>query len=112
MTGLTGRERLLRALHQQPVDRIPVAPFIHVNYVKEFFGSHDVDWTIKTPEVYRHFGFDIIHRNCTPAANAFGPDGPDWKIESAVEERGRNTFTSCWGTNRAPLRRIGSRRRG
>ena len=56
MSDMTGRERLLNAFFQQPVDRIPVAPFIHVNYVKEFYGDHDVDWVEKTPEVYRHFG--------------------------------------------------------
>jgi len=94
MKALTSRERLLRLFRHEPVDRIPTAPFIHVNYVKEFFGSHDVDWVTKTPEVYRHFGFDIIHRNCSPAANVFGPDGPNWKVESVVEERGRNTFTT------------------
>jgi hypothetical protein len=53
-------------MNLQTVDRIPVSPFIHVNYVKEFFGTHDVDWVARTPEVYRHFGFDVMHRNCTP----------------------------------------------
>ncbi|NLE44985.1 MAG: hypothetical protein GX620_09720 [Chloroflexi bacterium] len=94
MTGLTGRERLLRALHQQPVDRIPVAPFIHVNYVKEFFGSHDIDWVERTPEVYRHYGFDLVHRNCSAVPDAFGPEGPNWEIEVATEEIGRDQNTT------------------
>jgi len=94
MTELTGRERLLRLFRHEPADRIPVAPFIHVNYVKEFFGSHDVDWVARTPDVYRHFGFDIIHRNCSPDPIVFGPDGPDWKVETRVEERGRGSHTT------------------
>jgi uroporphyrinogen-III decarboxylase len=94
MTELTPRERLLRLFRHEPVDRIPVAPFIHVNYVKEYYGTHDVDWVVETPAVYRHFGFDIIHRNCSQAPNVLGPDGPDWKVESRVEERGRNSFTT------------------
>lgn len=93
MAKLTPRERLLRVFHQQPVDRIPVAPFIHVNYVKEFFGSHDVDWVEKTPEVYRHFGFDIIHRNCTPAYDPFGPSAANWQIEVTRRQEGRDETT-------------------
>lgn len=90
MSQLTGRERLLRVFHQQPVDRIPVAPFIHVNFVKEFYGSHEVDWVARTPEVYRHFGFDIIHRNCTPAPDIYGPSGPDWELEVIRQQNGRD----------------------
>jgi hypothetical protein len=48
------------------VDRVPVAPFIHVNFIKEFFNDNDIDIIEKTIEVYEHFGFDMIHRNCTP----------------------------------------------
>jgi uroporphyrinogen decarboxylase len=90
MPTLTGRERLLRTLHRQPVDRIPVSPFMHINFVKEFYGAHDIDWVEKTPEVYRHFGFDIIHRNCSPAAQALGPSGPDWEVERDTQMNGRD----------------------
>ncbi len=93
MKGLSGKERLWRVLHGQPVDRIPVSPFIHVNYVKEFFGTHDVDWAVQTPEVYRHFGFDLMHRNCTPAHDALGPPGPGWEIEVARRSDGRDETT-------------------
>jgi uroporphyrinogen decarboxylase len=94
MPTLTGRERLLRTLQRQPVDHISVSPFIHINYVKEFYNSHDVDWVEKTPEVYRHFGFDIIHRNCSPAADALGPAGPDWEVEKTVQKNGRDETTT------------------
>jgi uroporphyrinogen-III decarboxylase len=90
---MTGRERLLRVFHQQPVDRVPVAPFIHVNFVKEFFGSHDVDWAARTPEVYRHFGFDLVHRNCTPVYEAFGPAGAEWQMEAIRKPVGRDETT-------------------
>ena len=90
MSELSGRERLLRVFQRQPVDRIPVSPFIHVNYVKEFYGSHEVDWVTKTPDVYHHFGFDLIHRNCTPVYDPFGPPGPEWEIEVFFEQQGRD----------------------
>ncbi|MCP4197696.1 MAG: hypothetical protein GY762_11160 [Proteobacteria bacterium] len=93
MSNLTGRERLLRVFNQKAADRIPVSPFIHVNYIKEFYGSHDVEWVVKTPDVYRHFGFDLIHRNCTPVYNAFGPAGPDWQMEIVCEQMGRDETT-------------------
>lgn len=94
MSELSGRERLLRVFYQQPVDRAPVAPFIHINYVREFFGSHDVDYVQRTPEVYRHFGFDLIHRNCTPSFDPWAPDGADWHVESSTEKQGSNENTT------------------
>lgn len=90
---MTDRERLLRAFRQQPVDRIPVAPFIHVNYVKEFYGSQEVDAASATPAVYRHFGLDLVHRNCTPVYDAFGPAGPEWQMEVTRERMGRDETT-------------------
>ena len=107
MSDVSSRERLLRVFRQQPVDRIPVAPFIHINYVKEFFGSHDVDWVTRTPEVYAHFGFDLIHRNCTPAYDALGPEGPDWRIETSTRELGRDeTTTTIIRTPKGELRYV------
>ena len=94
MSAISNRERLLRVLRQEPVDRIPVSPFIHVNYVKEFFGAHDVDWVARTPEVYRHFGFDVIHRNCSIPYDAYGPQGPNWRSEAVVEKQGRDQTTT------------------
>jgi len=94
MSGMSNRQRLLRVLRQEPVDRIPVSPFIHINYVKEFFGTHDVDWVVKTPDVYRHFGFDIIHRNCSIAYDAYGPAAGDWQVGIDVAREGRDETTS------------------
>ena len=94
MSKLTGRERLLRVFDQQEVDRIPVAPFIHVNYVKEFFGTQDVDWVARTPDVYRHYGFDLVHRNCSAVPNPFGPEGAEWEIEASTELFGRDQNTT------------------
>ena len=92
---MTDRERLLRVFGHELADRIPVSPFIHVNYVKEFYGTHDVDWVSKTPEVYRHFGFDIIHRNCSIAYDAYGPESPEWRVETSrtTERRDESTDT-------------------
>lgn len=56
---------ILKTLRGEKTDRVPVAPFINVNYVDEFFGQHNTDPVIKTIEIYDHFGFDIIFRNST-----------------------------------------------
>ncbi len=87
---MTDRERLLKVFHQQAVERIPVSPFLHINYIKEFYGSHDVDWVAKTPEVYRHFGFDLIHRNCSVDYEAFGPQNDEWQMERSITRDGRD----------------------
>jgi hypothetical protein len=33
--------------------------------VREFFHDRDLDPIEPTIEVYRHFGFDLMHRNCS-----------------------------------------------
>src|SRR3990172_5931988 len=93
MTKTTPRQLLLRLLYQQPGDRIPVSPFIHVNYVNEFYGTHDVDWVEKTPEVHKHFGFDVMHRNCTPVYDAYGPQGFSWRGEIETRKDGERDET-------------------
>ena len=94
-------------MHQQSVDRIPVSPFIHVNYVKEFFGTHDVDWVERTPEVYRHFGFDVMHRNCTAKYDPYGPSDHHWEVETVVERDGRDeTRTTLIHTPKGQLRAV------
>lgn len=87
------RELLLRSFRQQEVDRIPVSPFIHVNHVKEIFGTQDVDCVVRTPEVYARYGFDVIHRNCSVAYDAYGPSGPQWNIEATRKQDGRDQTT-------------------
>lgn len=90
---MTGRERLLGVFCHQPVDRIPVAPFIHANLVREFYGDCNVDVLTRTVDVYEHFGFDIIHRNCSPAYDSVGPSADGWHVERLVEVDGRDETT-------------------
>lgn len=90
---MSGRERLLRVFAGQQVDRIPVAPFIHANFVREFYGDCSVDVLERTVDVYEHFGFDMIHRNCTPAYDSVGPSAEGWQVERLVEVDGRDEIT-------------------
>jgi uroporphyrinogen decarboxylase len=90
---MTDRERLLRTFGGEVTDRIPVSPFIHINYVKEFYGSHDVDWVEKTPEVYKHFGFEVMHRNCSATYDAYGPTGSGWEMDVRTTREGRDELT-------------------
>jgi uroporphyrinogen decarboxylase len=94
MSTMTRREVLLRVLARQPTERIPVSPFIHVNYVKEFFGSHDVDWVARTPDVYRHFGFDVMHRNCSIAYDPYGATTGAWAVTTDKQVEGRDETTA------------------
>jgi uroporphyrinogen-III decarboxylase len=84
------RELLLRVFRQQEVDRIPVSPFIHLNHIRKVFGNQDVDWVIRTPEVYARYGFDVIHRNCSVAYDPLGPSGPLWETEITQTRDGRD----------------------
>lgn len=62
---MTSRQRILNTIQGKQVDRLPVAPFIHNNFIYEFFGSEDIDVVEKGIEVYEHFGFDVILRTCS-----------------------------------------------
>lgn len=62
---MTSRQRILNTLQRKKVDRLPVSPFIHNNFVYEFFGSEDIDVVEKGIQVYEHFGFDVILRTCS-----------------------------------------------
>ncbi len=105
---MTGRERLLRALHQQSVDRVPVSPFIHVNFVREFFQDRDLDPIEPTIEVYRHFGLDLMHRNCSAEYDHLtAVQTPEWKVEIDRTVDGRDeTITTVVATPGGNIRRI------
>jgi uroporphyrinogen decarboxylase len=90
---MTGRQRLLATIAGDQVDRIPVAPFIHVNFVQAFFGGAEIDVVTRTGEVYDHFFLDTIHRNCTPGHDEIGPSTQDWQVERQTEYSGRNSRT-------------------
>ncbi|MFB3902911.1 MAG: uroporphyrinogen decarboxylase family protein [Acidobacteriota bacterium] len=90
----SGRQRLLAVFKGEPVDRIPVAPFVHANLVRAYFGlSNDTDVVEKTVSVYEAFGLDLIHRNCTPTCDDLNLAGDGWKPEIAKTLEGRNETT-------------------
>lgn len=92
---MTGRERLLRILDGERSDVIPVAPFIHLNYVRSFLGRREIEPIRETIQVYKHFGFDIIHRNCTAVYDDVNLAGEGWEAETSIEsdDRGETTIT-------------------
>ncbi|HOE95126.1 MAG TPA: uroporphyrinogen decarboxylase family protein [Candidatus Sumerlaeota bacterium] len=87
---ITSRQRLLATIAGEPVDRIPVAPFIHSNYVHAVWSSAEVDLVEKTAELYCDFGFDMIHRNCTPAYDDLLLEGENWTCQVELEQLGGN----------------------
>lgn len=90
---MNGRQRILNTIHNLPADRTPVCPFIHINFVKAFFADPEIDPIAATAEVYRHFGLDIIHRNCTPAYDENAGQNRNWQVEKTVESAGRDQTT-------------------
>ena len=87
---LTGRERLLRTLRCQPVDRMPVSPFLYYNSVYEMFGytpdmdsffdPDDFDPIEKMVEYCDRFGFDVLH--------VLGSVWDNWDVTIADERKG------------------------
>jgi uroporphyrinogen decarboxylase len=95
MKELTGRERLLRLLRGEPIDRVPVSPRIHEFFVCEFFNDPTTDFVKGAIDVYRHFRMDIIDWNCTPSPHfemeEFVKEGPHWKPVTQVRKEGATT---------------------
>ncbi len=84
---------LARTLRGEKTERVPVAPFIHVNYVDEFFQQAGSDPITKSIEVYDHFGFDIILRNCTiNFLDETACDSKQWRVtnEKQILEPGQS----------------------
>lgn len=84
---------LARTLQGERTDFVPVAPFIHTNYVDEFFSQSKSDPISKTIEVYQYYGFDVILRNCTADyLDEKWCDSKNWRVttEEKVSEPGIN----------------------
>ena len=105
---MTGRERLLRALNQLPTDRVLVSPFIHTSFVREFFHDRGVNPIEPTIEVYRHFGFDLMHRNCSVEYDHLTElQSPEWKVKVTAERDGRDeTIRTVVTTPEGEMRRV------
>jgi len=104
---MTPRQFLLRAIKGEPVGRVPVAPFVHVNFVGAYFQDKEVDQIQGVIEVCERFGFDIIHRNCTPPYNELGADTDAWEVENSVEKSvDSETTTTVIHTPDGDLRQV------
>ena len=92
MNELTSRERVLRLLRGEPIDRMPVAPRVFRNVVFEFLQRSDVDVVEGTAEYCRHFGFDIIDWSCTPPYEDLNIEGPNWTPVVTQETKANTTY--------------------
>jgi uroporphyrinogen decarboxylase len=108
---MNGRERLLRTLHGERADRVPIAPFLYYNAIYEmfdlvpeidtFFDPPGIDIIEKFVEYCDHFGFDVLHSLGTVwdfwAARSTQADGTilrtqdDWDVSISDEQRGDDT---------------------
>jgi uroporphyrinogen-III decarboxylase len=90
---MNSRQRLLCTIAGEQVDRPAIAPFLHVNFIKEYRQSNDIDVVAETVAVYRELGFDLIHRNCTPPFDDLLIDGQDWTpaVTEIADDRGTET---------------------
>lgn len=92
--AMSGRERLLRSIRREQVDRTAVAPFIHGNFVKAFFGDPRADLIQGTVDVYRHFGFDLMHRNVNVRYDEATLQSPSWVVRVEEKREGRATLVT------------------
>lgn len=92
---MNGRERLLKTLGGEPVDRVPIAPFLYYNNVYEmfkfkpdietFFDPPDFDPIAKFVEYCDYFGFDVLHTL-----------GSVWDFHTAYNSTHDRSFALAW----------------
>jgi uroporphyrinogen-III decarboxylase len=94
---MNGRERLLKTFKREPVDRVPVAPYLSYNNVYEMFqyapqldtfcDPPDFDVSAKYVAYCDHFGFDVLHA-CGFVLDAWTLDKPGENWDVTVTEDG------------------------
>ena len=92
---MNGRGRLLKTLKGEPVDRVPIAPFLYYNTVYEmfdykpdmdaFFDPPDFDPIVKLIEYCDYFGFDVLHTL-----------GSVWDFHTAYNSTHDQSFARAW----------------
>ena len=92
---MNGRERLLKTLRGEAVDRVPIAPFLYYNNVYEmfdyrpdmdtFFDPPDFDPIVKMVEYCDYFGFDVLHTL-----------GSVWDFHTAYNSTHDQSFARAW----------------
>jgi uroporphyrinogen decarboxylase len=104
---MNSRQRILNTIAAKPVDRPAIAPFLHVNFIKEHRRDQTVDPVVETIAVYEEFGFDVIHRNCTPVYDDLAIEGPDWRpTVSTMGDAVKSVTTTTVDTPGGQLRRV------
>ena len=92
---MNGRERLLKTLRGEAVDRVPISPFLYYNNVYEmfdyrpdmdtFFDPPDFDPIVKMVEYCDYFGFDVLHTL-----------GSVWDFHTAYNSTHDQSFARAW----------------
>lgn len=84
---MTARERLMGSFRGQRVDRIPVSPFIWVNFINWYLSTNysleDEALDQKVFEVSREIGFDPIMRTCAGLSANTLVSSPGWDVSYA-----------------------------
>lgn len=92
---MTGRERIMSMLKGKKVDRMPISPFLHTNFVNEFYDvdvdeQGSFDRLQKYIDVSDFFVFDLMHRGahinfdkdmCTEKSSEDGK----WIVETEIK---------------------------
>ncbi len=108
---MRSRERILSVFEGRRPDRVPVSPFIWVNFVNAFCGTRltldDGEIDERLFGVYRSLGFDTMLRTCKPAGmySLGSQDSKSWAVSEREErtgERQRRVVT----TIRTPEREL------
>lgn len=85
---MSGRELLLDTFQGRPTERVPVAPFIFNNVIREKKNGVPEDPIAACADYYREFGFDLLLRNYIVAdyLDERRISGPSWQVEVTTPE--------------------------
>ncbi len=111
---MNSRRRILSVFEGRKPDRIPVSPFIWVNFVNAFCGTRlsldaeELDERLF--DVYRSLGFDTMLRSChPPGLHSIGEqDSKNWSVSEREEKTGerQRRVTTTIRTPERELRQV------
>ena len=114
---MNGRDRLTATFRGQPVDRVPISPFIYYNSIYEMFryqpaidtylSPADFDLVEKFVAYHDHFGFDVLFSLGLLWDSYVPPTAADWDVVVSHEgDQDRQRRTTEIRTPGGTLRQV------
>ncbi len=89
---MTSRERLLGVLRNQPVDRVPIAPFIQQEFMTHYLHKSNTNRVTDALVCAKELGFDLITKEFNSKPFFLKKSFPNWEVREESKVDGGNYY--------------------